>query len=109
MFCVVIFLFMQGGPSRLDTFDPKPMLNWYHGQPLPASIVSGVQLQFTKMDSSVSGRSSLLNARSFASLRMTPLQYKDIQSSSTVKSFLIKHRAVALKDEDADCNKKKAW
>ncbi|HZU35494.1 MAG TPA: DUF1501 domain-containing protein, partial [Gemmataceae bacterium] len=30
----VIFLFMQGGPSHLDTFDPKPMLNRMHGQPL---------------------------------------------------------------------------
>src|SRR5690348_2462076 len=51
----VIFLFMQGGPSHLDTFDPKPMLNRYHGQPLPASIISGLQLQFTKMDASVLG------------------------------------------------------
>jgi hypothetical protein len=23
----VIFLFMQGGPSHIDTFDPKPLLN----------------------------------------------------------------------------------
>lgn len=34
----VIFLFMDGGPSHLDTFDPKPMVNEYAGQPLPASI-----------------------------------------------------------------------
>ncbi|MCS6776416.1 MAG: DUF1501 domain-containing protein [Chloroherpetonaceae bacterium] len=31
----VIFLFMNGGPSHVDTFDPKPMLTRYHGQPLP--------------------------------------------------------------------------
>ena len=31
----VIFLFMNGGPSHVDTFDPKPMLTKYHGQPLP--------------------------------------------------------------------------
>lgn len=31
----VIFLFMKGGPSHLDTFDPKPLLTRDHGQPLP--------------------------------------------------------------------------
>jgi hypothetical protein len=31
----VIFLFMEGGPSHLDTFDPKPLLNELAGQPLP--------------------------------------------------------------------------
>jgi hypothetical protein len=33
----VIFLFMEGGPSAMDTFDPKPELNKLAGQPLPAS------------------------------------------------------------------------
>src|SRR3954469_4860510 len=28
----VIFLFMNGGPSHIDTFDPKPMLGKYEGQ-----------------------------------------------------------------------------
>ena len=31
----VIFLFLNGGVSQVDTFDPKPMLDRYHGQPLP--------------------------------------------------------------------------
>jgi len=31
----VIFLFMFGGPSSMDTFDPKPALAKYHGKPLP--------------------------------------------------------------------------
>ena len=31
----VIHLFMNGGPSQVDTFDPKPMLDKYHGKPLP--------------------------------------------------------------------------
>jgi hypothetical protein len=31
----VIFLFMAGGPSHLETFDPKPLLNQLHGQPRP--------------------------------------------------------------------------
>ncbi len=31
----VVHLFMNGGPSHVDTFDPKPMLTRYHGKPLP--------------------------------------------------------------------------
>ncbi len=34
----VIFLFMQGGPSHLETFDPKPELQRFHDQPLPESF-----------------------------------------------------------------------
>ena len=34
----VIFLFMEGGPSHLDLFDPKPELNRLAGQPIPASF-----------------------------------------------------------------------
>ncbi|MFO0954003.1 MAG: DUF1501 domain-containing protein [Isosphaeraceae bacterium] len=34
----VIFLFMEGGPSHLDTFDPKPLLNKLAGQPIPESF-----------------------------------------------------------------------
>lgn len=36
----VIFLFMEGGPSHLDTFDPKPLLNKLAGKPLPESFGS---------------------------------------------------------------------
>jgi Protein of unknown function (DUF1501) len=34
----LIFLFMNGGPSHLDTFDPKPALEKCAGQPVPESI-----------------------------------------------------------------------
>ena len=34
----IIYLFMDGGPSHLDTFDPKPLINKYAGNPLPDSI-----------------------------------------------------------------------
>lgn len=34
----VIFLFMSGGPSHVDTFDPKPELIRLHGEKLPASF-----------------------------------------------------------------------
>jgi hypothetical protein len=36
----VIFLFMEGGPSHLDLFDPKPLLNELAGKPLPESFGS---------------------------------------------------------------------
>lgn len=33
----VIFLYMDGGPSQVDTFDPKPLLKKYDGKPFPAA------------------------------------------------------------------------
>src|SRR5438105_8610727 len=45
----VIFLFMVGAPSHIDTFDPKPALKKYEGQPLPASYGKVVS-QFTAGD-----------------------------------------------------------
>ena len=33
----VIFLFMKGGPSQVDTFDPKPLLDRDHGKPYPGT------------------------------------------------------------------------
>ncbi|MBM3754344.1 MAG: DUF1501 domain-containing protein [Acidobacteria bacterium] len=48
----VIFLFMHGGPSHLDTFDPKPELAKLHGKHVPESF-GHVQLQFSKFNESV--------------------------------------------------------
>jgi hypothetical protein len=45
----VIYLFMHGGPSHLDTFDPKPLLEKLDGKPVPPSF-GKVDFQFTKMD-----------------------------------------------------------
>jgi hypothetical protein len=42
----VIYLFMHGGPSHLDTFDPKPLLEKLDGQKLPESF-RNLRLQFT--------------------------------------------------------------
>lgn len=39
----VIHLFMNGGPSQMDTFDRKPELNRRDGQPLPKSIKKKLQ------------------------------------------------------------------
>ncbi|MBI4585216.1 MAG: DUF1501 domain-containing protein [Planctomycetes bacterium] len=40
----VIFLFMGGGPSQVDTFDPKPDLSKLHDQEVPASIARNLPL-----------------------------------------------------------------
>ena len=34
----VIFCFMSGGVSHIDSFDPKPRLNRDHGQPMPVKV-----------------------------------------------------------------------
>jgi hypothetical protein len=43
-----IFLFMEGAPSQLDLFDPKPALTKWAGMPLPASVTKELQLAFIK-------------------------------------------------------------
>src|SRR5271167_2166596 len=44
-----IFLFMTGGPSHLDIYDPKPLLNKLDGQPLPPSF-GKINSQFLEND-----------------------------------------------------------
>lgn len=46
----VIFMFMVGGPSPVDLFDPKPGLEKWRGKPLPESL-GKFPSQFTKGDS----------------------------------------------------------
>jgi hypothetical protein len=45
-----IFLFMDGGPSQLDLFDPKSKLTELDGQELPASLLENVRFAFIKKD-----------------------------------------------------------
>jgi hypothetical protein len=40
----VIYLFMSGGPSQLDLFDHKPLLDTMHGKDLPDSVRMGQRL-----------------------------------------------------------------
>ncbi|MBA3269892.1 MAG: DUF1501 domain-containing protein [Acidobacteria bacterium] len=47
----VIFLFMNGGLSQVDSFDPKPMLDKYHGQLLPGGTVATERKTGTLMKS----------------------------------------------------------
>ena len=50
----VIFLFMAGGPSQVETFDPKPLLNELHGQPRPKEF-GEAKYQFVKEDAKLLG------------------------------------------------------
>jgi hypothetical protein len=48
----IIYLYMAGGPSHLETFDPKPELAKMHGRPMPESFTRGMpiaQLQGQKL------------------------------------------------------------
>ena len=45
-----IYLFMEGGPSQMDLFDPKPKLNELDGQAMPESLLEGVKFSFTKKE-----------------------------------------------------------
>ena len=42
----VIFLFMAGGPSQFELFEPKPELQKLHGQPIPDSFLKGKRFAF---------------------------------------------------------------
>jgi hypothetical protein len=50
----VIFLFMAGGPSHLETFDPKPLLNKLDGQPRPQEF-GEARYQFIRRDARILG------------------------------------------------------
>jgi len=50
----VIFLFMAGGPSHVETFDPKPLLNQLCGQPRPAGF-GEAKYQFIAKDARLLG------------------------------------------------------
>ena len=49
----VIFLFMDGGPSHVDLFDPKPGLRKWEGQSLPESMTKDLRLAFIRPNAKV--------------------------------------------------------
>src|SRR3954470_17850349 len=57
----VIFLFMAGGPSQFELFEPKPELQKLHGQPIPESFVKGKRFAF--MNTFARERPNLLGPR----------------------------------------------
>src|SRR2546421_6942712 len=46
--CICIYL--EGGPSQIDLFDPKPKLNKLNGQALPESMTKKVRFAFIKKE-----------------------------------------------------------
>ncbi len=68
----VIFLFMAGGPSHLDTFDPKSLLNKLNGQPRPAEF-GEAKYQFVQKGAKLLG-----SARKFAKHGRSGVEVSDL-------------------------------
>jgi len=75
----IIFLFMSGGPSQVDTFDPKPLLTRDDGKPLP---FEKPRVQFN----------------STANLMKSPWQFKQYGESGLWVSELFPHLAQRVDD-----------
>jgi hypothetical protein len=68
----VIFMFMEGGPSQLDLFDPKPELQKWSGKPLPAEMTKDLRLAFTKPNAAV-----LASPRTFRPYGQSGTEFSD--------------------------------
>ena len=68
----VIFLFMEGAPSQMDLFDPKPELQKWHGKPLPPSMTSQLKLAFIKPTAAV-----LASPREFRKYGQSGMEFSD--------------------------------
>lgn len=47
----IIYIYLEGGPSQMDLFDPKPRLNELDGQSLPDSMLENISFAFLKKES----------------------------------------------------------
>ncbi|MCC6508252.1 MAG: DUF1501 domain-containing protein [Pirellulaceae bacterium] len=68
----VIFLFMAGGPSHIETFDPKPLLNKLSAQKRPAEF-GEAKYQFIETDARVLG-----TQRKFAKYGQSGIDVSDL-------------------------------
>ncbi len=75
----VIWLYMAGGPSHIDTFDPKPELNSLDGGDVPESIAKNVP--------------RLKRGGGLKNLMGSPFKYKKYGQSGTEVSELFSHTA----------------
>ena len=69
-----IFIFMEGAPSQLDLYDPKPKLNELNGQPLPESLTKNVRFAFIKKESAV----LMGSPRKFAKHGQSGMEFSDL-------------------------------
>src|SRR5678816_1971205 len=63
---------MEGGPSQMDLFDPKPELQKWSGKPLPPSMTKDLRLAFTKPNAAV-----LASPRTFKPQGQSGVEYSD--------------------------------
>jgi hypothetical protein len=75
-----VFLFMNGGPSQVDTFDPKPTLKKYHGMPYHGDAKVGS------------------NGRAVGHLMQSPFEFKKHGQSGLEISSLFPHTAMHADD-----------
>lgn len=68
----VIFIFMAGGPSHLDLFDPKPKMKELHGQPVPESLLATLQDPILKSSARV-----LSSPRTFQRRAQCDIEFSD--------------------------------
>lgn len=71
----VVFLFMNGAPSQVDTFDPKPALTRHHGQPYKGDLTVGS------------------NMRAVGHLMQSPFEFRKHGESGLEISSLFPHTA----------------
>lgn len=82
----VIFLFQSGGPSQMDLFDHKPLLNRLHGSELPAEVRMGQRL------TSMSGNQASLP------LAGSPFSFQQHGKSGAWLSNILPHTASIADD-----------
>lgn len=70
--CIVFF--MEGAPSQMDLFDPKPKLNALHGQKLPDSMLKNIRFAFIKKDTAT----LMGSARKFARHGQCGMEFSDL-------------------------------
>ncbi|MBI3118935.1 MAG: DUF1501 domain-containing protein [Candidatus Hydrogenedentes bacterium] len=68
----IIFLFMAGAPSQLDLLDPKPKMQHYHGQPVPASLLEGLNDPVIKNSATV-----MASPRTFQRAGQAGIEFSD--------------------------------
>jgi len=82
----VIYLFMQGGPSQMDLFDPKPGLANRHGEELPESVRKGQRL------------TTMTSRQSSLPVAPSPFKFAQYGQSGAWMSELVPHLAKVVDD-----------
>jgi hypothetical protein len=68
-----ICIYLEGGPSQMDLFDPKPKLNQLHGQALPESMTKNVRFAFIQKE----GARLMGSPRTFSKHGQSGMEFSD--------------------------------